>query len=416
MEAVSRRTSSVVKSTLLVLCGLLGAAPALAQSALTITSADRENQLSVRGYAQIDARAFVDDDHGDLPSSFYVRRARIFIDGSSHDWFRFRITPDFAGGKLTLYDAYFEARFRPFLVFRGGKFKVPVGLERLQVGSDLRFVERAFPTVLAPNRDIGVGLLGDLFGGRVTSSTSFTNGVPDGLSADLELDEGKDFAGRVMVSAWSREHEATRGALSVGISGSYGTASGTPAQSGLPVIEQLGAGTVFRYRSGSTPAAAAVADGKRARVMPQATYYRGALGVMAEYIQTAQDVALDDAKAPCRLTAWQVAASWVVTGEKNSFQGVKPAKPVSPRSGQWGALELGVRYHAFGAESSIFPVFADPAVSVRQAHVWDVSANWYWNAFVKFMANYEQATYTGGAAGGNRRPAHLIFVRMQFSL
>jgi phosphate-selective porin OprO/OprP len=219
-----------------------------------------------------------------------------------------------------------------------------------------------------------------------------------------------------MVSAWSREHEPTRGSLSVGMSGSYGTASGTPTQPGLPVVEQLGAGTVFRYRSGSTPAAAAVADGKRARVMPQATYYRGPLGVMAEYIRTAQDVTLGDAQAPCRLTAWQVAASWVVTGEKNSFQGVKPAKPVSPRSGQWGALELGVRYHAFGAESSVFPVFADPAVSVRRAHAWDISANWYWNAFVKFMANYEQATYTGGAVGGDRRPAHLILVRMQFSL
>jgi phosphate-selective porin OprO/OprP len=416
METVSQRTSSVVTFILLVLCSLAGSGSALAQGALTIASADGANQLSVRGYAQIDARAFVDDDHDETPSTFLVRRARIFIDGSAHDWIRFRITPDFAGSRLTLFDAYFEARFAKAFVFRGGKFKVPVGLERLQVGSDLRFVERAFPTVLAPNRDIGVGLSGDLAGDRVSYSTSFTNGVPDGLSGDTESDKGKDFAGRVMVRAWGRERRARLGTLSVGIAGTRGLAEGTLSQPGLPVVEQIGVGMVFRYRSGLTPDAAAVADGTRGRVMPQATYYRGPLGVMAEYIRTSQDVTRGAERTTGRLAAWQVAGSWIATGEENSFQGIKPANPLAPGSGHWGALELAVRYHAFDADESLFPVFADPAVSVRSASAWDLSANWYWNAYVKFMVNYEQTTYKGGAPVGDRPAAHLFLVRMQFSL
>jgi phosphate-selective porin OprO/OprP len=399
-----------------LLVALLAWPAAAGAQALTIASSDGANQMSIRGYTQIDYRSFLDDDHSDQPSTFLIRRARIFIDGSVERWFWFRITPDFAGGKLTLFDAYFEARFSKAFVFRGGKFKAPVGLERLQVGSDLRFVERGFPTVLAPNRDIGIGVSGDLADGRMSYATALTNGVPDGLSNDVDPDHGRDLAGRVMVQAWSKEHASTRGTLAVGVAGTWGKASGEPLQPGLPVVEQVGVGPMFRYRAGLSQETAAVADGRRARVMPQATYYRGPLGVMAEYIRTAQDVTRGVDAAVVRLSAWQVAGSWILTGEKNSFQGVKPAHTLAPGSGGAGAVELAVRAHGFTAGRTAFPTFADPAVSVSSAAAWDVSVNWYWNPFVKFMSNYEYTRYEGGAPDGDRPPAHLFLARMQFSL
>ncbi len=383
---------------------------AVAQSALTIASADGSNQMSVRGYAQIDYRAFLDDDHEDSANTFLIRRARIYIDGAAQTWFRFRITPDFAGGKLTLYDAYFEAVFSKAFVFKGGKFKVPIGLERLQVGSDLRFVERAFPTLVAPNRDIGIGVSGDVAGDRVSYATSLTNGVPDGLSADADTEHGKDLAGRIMVQAWSRESAVRRGTLTIGTAVSWGRAHGSAGLPGVPVVDQVGVDALLRFRSG------VVADGNRIRVMPQATYYRGPLGVMAEYIRSFEDIERDDARARFRLAAWQVAGSWVVTGEKNSFQGVAPAKPLVPGSGNWGAIELAARYHALDVDPSLFPVFADPAAAVRSASAWDLAANWYWNRFVKFMFNYEHTTYAGFVPNGDRPPAHLFLARMQFSL
>ena len=45
--------------------------------------------------------------------------------------------------------------------FRFGKFKPPVGLERLVSDSDMLFVERALPTDLVPNRDVGVQVYGE---------------------------------------------------------------------------------------------------------------------------------------------------------------------------------------------------------------------------------------------------------------
>ena len=42
--------------------------------------------------------------------------------------------------------------------------------------------------------------------------------------------------------------------------------------------------------------------------------------------------------------SWQAEGSWVLTGEKTGFNGVKPRSPVDPRLKSWGAWELVARY------------------------------------------------------------------------
>ena len=66
-----------------------------------------------------------------------------------------------------------------------GKFKVPVGLERLQSATDIRFIERAFPTSLVPNRDLGLSFGGDAAGGVVNYSFGYFNGVSDALEGNV---------------------------------------------------------------------------------------------------------------------------------------------------------------------------------------------------------------------------------------
>ena len=44
-------------------------------------------------------------------------------------------------------------------------------------------------------------------------------------------------------------------------------------------------------------------------------------------------------------TAWQLAASWVLTGENASFRGVVPRKSLSLGEGTFGAFELAARYN-----------------------------------------------------------------------
>ena len=74
----------------------------------------------------------------------------------------------------------YSHKFSPAATVRLGKIKGPVGLERLQSGGAITFAERAFPTELAPNRDIGVQLQGDVFDNRLNYTLGVYNGTADG--------------------------------------------------------------------------------------------------------------------------------------------------------------------------------------------------------------------------------------------
>ena len=60
-------------------------------------------------------------------------------------------------------------------------------------------------------------------------------------------------------------------------------------------------------------------------------------------------------------------ASYVLTGEDASFDGVKPAHPFDPKSDNWGAFELVGRMSRLDVDSNAFPVFASAATSARSA-------------------------------------------------
>src|SRR2546427_3462262 len=127
-----------------------------------VRSADGNWRLRVGGYLQADGRYYLADQEATGTTGLLIRRARPLVEGTVYQYFDFRIMPDFGTGQPTIYEAYLEARIRPAFALRAGKFKPPVGLERLQSATDLRFVERGFPTNLVPNRDMGMQVSGDL--------------------------------------------------------------------------------------------------------------------------------------------------------------------------------------------------------------------------------------------------------------
>ena len=119
--------------------------------------------------------------------------------------------------------------------------------------------------------------------------------------------------------------------------------------------------------------------------------------------------------------AWQIAASYVLTGEDNGFRGIKPAHPFKPGGTGWGAWEVGARYTALNLDSDAFTgganSFADPAVSVKSAKTWGAVLNWYLNTNVRLSFDYETTKFDGGAgtsaAPADREDENLIFARFQ---
>src|SRR5690606_27773121 len=130
-------------------------------SGFSLTSGDKAFQLRLRALVQGDARFYLNDV---VPNNdtFLFRRVPPTVEGTGFGKFGFRVTPEFAGSSSSLIDAYATYQHSPAFNVLVGKSKTPFDLERLVSGGGLLFLERAYPTSLAGNRDIGVQLSGDL--------------------------------------------------------------------------------------------------------------------------------------------------------------------------------------------------------------------------------------------------------------
>ena len=117
-----------------------------------------------------------------------------------------------------------------------------------------------------------------------------------------------------------------------------------------------------------------VSDGSHWRASPQGYYYTGPFGVLAEYVFSSQRVRRAAETARLGTRAWQVATSYVLTGEDSSYRGVTPRSAFDPSSGSWGAFELTARVNQLTLDDDAFPVFANPATAARDARAWGVGA------------------------------------------
>jgi phosphate-selective porin OprO/OprP len=371
-------------------------------------SANGDYEVKIRGLLQGDGRFFIDGAPAGNNDTFLLRTARPTIEGSLGKLVGFRFTPEFAGDSASIVDAYADLRFDPAYTVRLGKFTSPVGLERLQSSSALSDVERALPSELAPNRDIGVQLQGELAQGRVGYAIGVFNGTVDGRDAvTTNPDNEFEYAGRIFFEPFKNDANAWSG-LGFGLGASVGDKQGSGANF-LPRYRTPGQVQFFNYR------AAVLADGRNTRFSPQGYYYRNAFGLLAEYIVSKQEVSLGAVHEELSNSAWQATASYVLTGEDASYRGVvKPAHPFNPGAGGWGAFEVVGRYGVLEVDDDAYPVFADAAVSSNQATSWTLGLNWYLNSNLKLVLNYLQTSLDGGAAGGaDREDEKAVFTRLQ---
>jgi phosphate-selective porin OprO/OprP len=396
-------------------------------------SPDNANVVKLRGTLHFDGRRFLDDITPGTADTFLLRRVRPTLEGTLNGIYDFRFTPDFAGGRTIILDAFIAARLQPWATVTAGKFKVPVGLERIGSASDLRFIERGFPTSLVPNRDLGVQLGGDIAGGVVNYSVGYFNGVSDGGSsdnntptADAENDTKGDWAARVYFQPFLESESFALRGLGFGIAGTYVDATGSTTTTLLPSYRTAGQQTFFSYRgttpaSGTTPGVSGTfADGERLRITPQAFYSVASFRVLGEYVEVSQEVSRVTPSAGTRTesldhSAWQVQFAWFATGEEQSFRTPAPNTPFSIADGTWGAWEFVARLQELDIDDDAFAggedSFANPASSASKATGWGVGVNWYLNQNLKWSVNYDATEFDGGAASGDRDDEQALFTR-----
>ena len=368
-----------------------------------LTSPDGNFIFRARGYIQADGRFFFDQSPSAI-DTFVIRRARPIFEGTVYKYFDFRIMPDFGGGVTVLQDAYLDAKFHKAFKVRFGKAKEPFGLERLQSATDLIFIERSLATNLVPNRDLGIYVFGDVMADRVNYAAGVFNGVVDGGSNDIDTGtDSKDFAGRIFIRPFKP--------LGVGIAVSTGNQEGSLIAPALPNYRTSGQVTFFRYRIGTTADLTTIANGSRVRYSPQATFYSGPFGLLAEYVSSSQEVLRGADHADIRNDAWNLTAHYVLTGEPAGYKGVVPDKVFDLDANTYGAWEVAFRYSRLNIDEDAFPIFADPLTAASQAENWAVGLNWYLNKNVKFSFSYDHTSFEGADIKSEK----VLMIRNQLS-
>jgi phosphate-selective porin OprO and OprP len=407
----------------------------LGAGGLNVSTADTNFLLKIRGYVQADSRTFLGDDEAVKGNdTFLLRRVRPIFEGAVWKNYEYRLMFDFASGITSgtgnngfLQEAYFNVHYWDEVQLQLGKMKEPVGLERLQSGANLLFIERGLPTQLVPNRDVGVQLHGKLWGNTLAYQVGYFNGTEDGGSGDIETaDDGKDVAARLFAQPFDRTEIEPLKKFGVGLAVTHGSHEGA-----LRNYTTSGQQTWFRWRTGagtSVATANVLADGDTDRFAPQAYYYWGPFGVFGEYVISSHDVIRrTGAKTSDSFDnrAWQIAGSYFLTGEENSFLAVTPKRPFTLGGGGWGAWEIAARVGQLDVDHDVFrdsdntggPDFATTA-SARKVREWGVGLNWHLNRNVKASVNYINTDFKGGGKTKGEVTAQdeeVILARLQLS-
>ena len=345
--------------------------------------------ITIGGLIQGDTRLF-EGGQNDI-DNLLIRRARIDIRGVVSDSVSFRILPEFSDGNDNghLLDAYVDIRHNANISWRIGKFKSPVGIERVQSVPRLSFIERGLTDNLVPNRDVGIALTyqASAFAGTV----GVANNAGDRQDTDIDNDNGKALFWRLF---W----QTPLNGLGVGTSGSVGH---TDNNSSLPTYKSSGRSTIFSYADN------VVRDGDEHRLAAHAMWYRGQFGSFAEYVVSETSL-LNDAgtRLTAQNTGWQMVASWMLTGEQNAWSDITP----SDGSGAW---ELLLRVSELTIDQDVFTHFASPANAVAGANSVAVGLSWYVSPHIKVLTNYEHTSFSSFTGGDVRSSEKLLSARLQ---
>jgi phosphate-selective porin OprO/OprP len=400
----------------------------LGASGFNFSSGDSNFVAQLHGVAQFDSRSFFSDGNVNGNDGFLIRRARPIFSGTVFHDFDFNFTPDFGGSTVQIVDAYLNYRYSPEFQIQGGKFKSPVGLEQLQSDPQTLFNERSIVTDLVPNRDLGLAVKGDLLNGAASYTLGIFNGGTDfnGTTVNTSFQDDKSVAGRVFFQPWKNSDVNALRGFGFGVGGSYLiNHPATNSSTGLtPGYNTDGQQKFFAFNSGVN------ANGSGWRISPQAYYYYGPLGLLAEYVisdQQAKRIAsVPTTDVNLQNTAWQITGSWVLTGEEASYTGVTPRHPFDPRNNQWGAFQLAARYAGLNVDDSAFKGatnvrLADPTKSASGAQAWSVGLNWYLNKDFRANLSYSRTAFSSYAgnkiAAGNvgAQPESILFSRLQLA-
>src|SRR6266404_1724560 len=333
-----------------------------------LRSADGEFETQVGGYGQLDFRGYQSGNHP--PNSFFLRRARIALEGKLERYFDFRIKGDFSDPVTPLRDFYVNIHRVDEFQLRFGQFRVPISQEEMRTDNNQDFVERSLVNNLVPSRSPGLGASGVLNKGVFEYQVGAWNGK--GLLAANSTGT-PETALRLRFNSWKHSENFFSRASIFGGAFTQGRSGG-----GTSVRGQ----TESRSISFFTPD---TVNGKYIQANGEMTWMLGPAALRAEYDQTNQrrdNLGPGGRNLPGVVAKGYTAQfTYVLTGEEKT-----EITAVSPRNNLFGdsngkqglgAWELKVRYSNLQ--------ISDATAKSNRAGTLYLGTNWYMNRFVRYM-------------------------------
>jgi phosphate-selective porin OprO/OprP len=383
-----------------------------------LKAADASYVLRLRGQLQFDSRFYFREDTLEANDTFLIRRFRPTLEGTLFSLVDFRFVPELAGTP-TILEAYLDVHPRPWGHFRVGKFKTPIGLERLQSDADLPIVERALDSNLSSQRDVGALVWGDLAGGVVQYIAGVVNGTADTTAGDTDLDHAKDFLGRLFILPFAAPSLRDFGSLAVGVAAQSGNRKGrlptavpglpipsVAAQTGLAPFKTFGQNTFFSYyapATDTTGASTTFTHGRTTHLNPQLFYYYDNFGLLAEYLYLWQGVQRSSGTTTLKQQAAHATVTYAIGG-RESFEGTTPLEPFDPAKGAPGAFLIAARWDWIRLDPATFgnpavpgsTAYADPIKSAASAQSFAGGVAWIPRRTVRFAIDFARTRFEGG--------------------
>jgi phosphate-selective porin OprO and OprP len=354
-------------------------------------------QVDFRGRLQVDTR-----DPGDNPrnfDTFGLHRARLGIDGELFRVFQFSIeremsefeldtSPNAAGfgSKTPWKDIWAELNLANAFQLRGGRFKIPFGLDQLTSVNENDFIYRSQAgNFLSPARDTGVMVHGRFFGRRLNYDVGVFRQDGDNSRSAKVVGGDRTIAARIT----GRPLDAVKaGNLDQAEFGVSWATTEVSDDSFLP--NGLRGRTVLSQYAYFEPV---FVRGTRRRLGADVDWHKGPVGARAEYIAVDDDREAQglrgDTLNPARARAWYVTGTWVLFGAGKD-------RPVIPERALFasgaGAVELAARYERirFDSEPTGEPAFTNSRAEVilpNGNRVVTLGVNWYFNRWAKVQFN-----------------------------
>lgn len=345
------------------------------------------------GRIHLDAGA-ISDDARDHSNGAEFRRARLGMQGNVAKNFGYKAEIDFANEGVNIQDMYMNYTGFDNAEIRLGHFNPGYSLEDMTSSNDITFIERASVVdSFEPSRKIGAGVI--THGENWTATIGAFNGDAGTNSSD---DEEWSVAGRLTGTPVKNSN----GLVHIGASAAYREPDQANDRFDLDATAENRIQSVDSVSS-------VINDGESLTVMGvEAAAVSGPFSIQGEYL--AADIENRGGQDPFYQGAYGQIA-WTLTGEsrsysgkKGAFGGIKPARPLDPSKGDWGAVELAARFSHLDLN--------DNGLNGGEMNNTTFGANWYLNNYMRLMANVILVDTDGNATTPDDDPT-VTLIRSQ---